>query len=164
MKKYINRNYFWADVFVNQLNVFGIKHVCISPGSRNTPLTLAFAKNKSFKKYIHVDERSSCFFALGLAKQTKKPIVVVTTSGTAVAELYPAIIEAYIQRIPLIICTADRPEYLRNTGANQTINQNNIFSNHIRNFVDFGLPSLAKRDIRALCEKTYKAIENGSEI
>lgn len=164
MKKYINRNYFWAELFVKQLYTFGVKYVCLSPGSRNTPLTLAFAENKSFKKYIHVDERSSCFFALGLSKKIKKPVVVVTTSGTAVAELYPAIIEAYIQRVPLIICTADRPAYLRNTGANQTINQNNIFNNHIRAFVDFGLPSLAKRDLKVYSEKIYNNLEIGSYI
>ena len=74
MKKYINRNYFWAELFVKQLYTFGVKYVCLSPGSRNTPLTLAFAENKSFKKYIHVDERSSCFFALGLSKKIKKPV------------------------------------------------------------------------------------------
>ncbi|MCB9249587.1 MAG: hypothetical protein H6613_14100 [Ignavibacteriales bacterium] len=89
MKKFINRNYFWSSIFVEQLLQFDIKHVCISPGSRNTPLTLAFANNKKFKKYIHVDERSSGFFALGIAKKTNKPVVLVTTSGTAVAELYP---------------------------------------------------------------------------
>ena len=85
MKKFINRNYFWASIFVEQLLQFDIKHVCISPGSRNTPLTLAFANNKKVKKYIHVDERSSGFFALGVAKKINKPVVLVTTSGTAIA-------------------------------------------------------------------------------
>jgi len=154
MKKYINRNFFWADLFIEQLSKLGIKHVCISPGSRNTPLTLAFAQNKKFKKFIHVDERSSGFFALGIAKRIKKPVVLLTTSGTAVAELYPSIIEAYNQRIPLIVCTADRPAYLRETGANQTINQNNIFKNHIREFWDFGLPNLNKKNLMSLVNKT----------
>ena len=164
MKKYINRNYFWADLFISQLSKLGVKHVCISPGSRNTPLTLAFAQNRSFKKYIHVDERSSGFFALGIAKQCKQPVAIVTTSGTAVAELYPSIIEAYIQRVPLIICTADRPEYLRNTGANQTINQNNIFSNHIRSFVDFGLPTLNSKQLKSFCKKVVDSAQIGFEI
>lgn len=163
MKKYINRNFFWADLFVSQLSKLGVRHVCISPGSRNTPLTLAFAQSKSFKKYLHIDERSNGFFALGIAKKCKQPVAIVTTSGTAVAELYPAIIEAFIQRVPLIICTADRPAYLINTGANQTINQNNIFSNHIRCFVDFGLPSLKSQILKSFCKKIVNSIEIGVE-
>lgn len=159
MKKYINRNYFWANLFIEQLAQRGVKHVCISPGSRNTPLTLAFANNKKFKKYVLVDERSNAFFALGLAKALRTPVVIVTTSGTAVAELYPAIIESYIQRIPLIVCTADRPEYLRNCGANQTINQDNIFNNHIRHFIDVGLPEIKKSKLNMLTKKTTKIIE-----
>ena len=153
MKKSINRNFFWTNLLVSQLGKFGIKHVCISPGSRSTPLTLAFAQNKKFKKYVHVDERSSGFFALGIAKETKLPVVLVTSSGTAVAELFPAIIEAEIQRIPLIICTSDRPAFLRNTGANQTINQENIYSNHIKYFWDFGLPVLSAKKIHSFTKK-----------
>lgn len=158
MKKFINRNYFWSNLFADQLYKFGIEHVCISPGSRNTPLTLAFANNKKFKKYIHIDERSSGFFALGIAKKIRNPVVLVTTSGTAVAELYPAVIESFNQRIPLIICTADRPPYLRNTGANQTINQENIYKNHIRFFYDFGLPTLNKKELRNVCKKISEGI------
>ncbi len=164
MKKYINRNYFWASLFVNQLVVLGIENVCISPGSRNTPLTLAFAENKKIKKYIHVDERSSAFFALGLSKKTNKPVAVVTTSGTAVSELYPAIIEAYQQRTPLIICTADRPAYLKNTGANQTINQENIFKNHIRKFTDTGLPNISKNELHSLTKKIVQTINIANKI
>ena len=163
MKKYINRNYFLASLFVKQLETLAIKNVCISPGSRNTPLTLAFAANKKFKKYIHVDERSSGFFALGLAKKNNKPVVLVTTSGTAVAELYPAIIEAYLQRIPLLVCTADRPEYLRNTGANQTINQENIFKNHIRKFLDVGLPNLDKKKLSSFTKSVTEIISIANE-
>ncbi|MCL4548740.1 MAG: thiamine pyrophosphate-binding protein, partial [Bacteroidetes bacterium] len=132
MKLSINRNTVWCDLFVDRLANAGVKYACISPGSRSTALTLAFASNKNIETFPIVDERSSSFFALGLAKKSKSPVAIVTTSGTAVAELYPAIIEAYYQRIPLIICTADRPPILRNSGANQTINQQNIFANHIR--------------------------------
>lgn len=142
MKLSINRNTIWCDLFVKKLSDLGVKYACISPGSRSTPLTLAFAENKSIQTFPIVDERSSSFFALGLAKQSNLPVAVITTSGTAVAELYPAIIEAYYQRVPLIICTADRPQYLRNSGSNQTINQNNIYKNHIRYFADAGLPSV----------------------
>lgn len=142
MKLSVNKNIIWCDVFTNRLNELGVKNVCISPGSRSTPLTYSFATNKNFNTYPIVDERSSAFFALGLAKKSKSPVAIVTTSGTAVAELYPAIIEAYYQRIPLIVCTADRPRRLRGSGANQTINQHNIYKNHIRMFSDVGLPDL----------------------
>lgn len=160
MKLSINRNTFWCDVFVHRLAELGIRYACISPGSRSTPLTLAFASNKSINLFPIVDERSSAFFALGIAKNTKSPVAVVTTSGTAVAELYPAIIEAYYQRVPLIICTADRPPALRNSGANQTINQHNIFKNHIRFFADAGLPNL--KNLNYINDLADKLILNSS--
>ncbi len=154
MKIKINRNTIWCDIFVQRLNELGVSNVCISPGSRSTPLTLAFSSNKNFSVFPIVDERSSAFFALGLAKKLMRPVAVVTTSGTAVAELYPAIIEAFYQRVPLIICTADRPKDLRNKGANQTINQKNIFNNHIRLFKEADLPSLKKlSDIKMIAEE-----------
>lgn len=150
MKKSVNLNYLWSKFSVDQLALYGLKNVCISPGSRSTPLATAFAENKKNKKYVIVDERSSAFFALGLAKQTGQPVAIVTSSGTATANLYPAIIEAYLQRIPLIVCTADRPAYLRNTGTNQTINQNNLYKNHIRYFKDLSLPALSLRSFNSL--------------
>ncbi len=164
MKKLINRNYFWAEVFVEHLTAGGVKHVCISPGSRNTSLTLAFAANKKFKKFVNVDERTNGFFALGLANKLNKPVVLVTTSGTATAELYPAIIEAYQRRIPLIVCTADRPEELQNCGANQTINQKNIYKNHIRKYFEIGLPSVKKIDLLKLKSITRSAVQISSVL
>ncbi len=158
MKKKINLNYFYAQVFVKQLKRLGLKHVCISPGSRNTPLTLAFAAERGIKKHVIVDERSSAFFALGLAKKTSLPVAVLTTSGTATAELYPAIIEAYNSRTPLIIITADRPPELIGTGANQTIKQHNLYANHIRLFEDAGLPKtnhLAIKRLQAKAQELY---------
>lgn len=156
MKIKINRNILWCDVFTNRLSQLGVKDVCISAGSRSTPLTLSFNMNKNFSIYRFVDERSSAFFALGIAKKTKNPVAIVTTSGTAVAELYPAIIEAFYQRIPLIVCTADRPYYLKNIGANQTINQNNIYGNHIRFFYDAGLPEIKNLNkIRKIAENAF---------
>ncbi len=157
MKIPINRNILWADTFVRVLVSCGVKYASLSPGSRNTPLTLAFASNKKIKSFVHVDERSSGFFALGLAKATNTPVAIVCTSGTATAELYPAIIEAYQQRVPLIVCTADRPPELRGRGANQTINQNNLYKNHIRWFYDAGLPEMTIESINKLKEGTNKA-------
>lgn len=135
-----NKNILWAKTFINEAAFQGVKYACISPGSRNTPLTYACITNKKIKSFSIVDERSSGFFALGLAKSTHEPVLLVCTSGTAAAEFYPAIVEACQSKTPLIVCTADRPASLRNTGANQTINQHNIYKNHIRWFIDTGLP------------------------
>ena len=146
----INRNGFWANIFFDQLAECGVKYACISPGSRSTPLTYALSQNKKIKSYVIIDERTSGFFALGLANITNSPVLIITTSGTAAAELYPAIIEAYQNRVPLIICTADRPAYLRNSGANQTINQNHLYNNHVRFFYDTALPTIELKKIKQL--------------
>lgn len=159
MKIKVNRNILWAQIFINQLAELGVRYACISPGSRSTPLTYVLSKNRKIKSFINLDERSSAFFALGLAKSSGKPVIVVTTSGTAVAELYPAIIEAYQQRNPLIICTADRPPEIIGTGANQTINQHNIFKNHIRWFRDLGSPSISDTGLRHLQKMAIKAYQ-----
>jgi 2-succinyl-5-enolpyruvyl-6-hydroxy-3-cyclohexene-1-carboxylate synthase len=167
MKLSVNRNIIWSDLFVQRLADLGVRYACISPGSRSTSLTLAFCSNKKIKTFSIVDERSSAFFALGLAKRTQTPVAVITTSGTAVAELYPAIIEAYYRRIPLIICTADRPSALYNKGANQTINQRNIYKNHIRFFADAGLPDPNKLGyIKQLAEDAIRTsvLENKGPV
>ncbi len=155
MIKKVNRNYFWCTTFVQELASLGVQYACISPGSRNTALTIAFSENKAIKSYVIIDERSSGFFALGLAKASQSPVAIVSTSGTAVAEFYPAIIEAYYHHVPLIVCTADRPPELLNCGANQTINQDNIFRNHIRWYFNLGLPELSVK--RLLNLKTIAA-------
>lgn len=136
----VNRNIIWAAAFINELVNLNVRYACISPGSRNTPLIYACVKSKKLKSFSIIDERVSGFFALGLAKSTLNPVILVCTSGTAAAEFYPAIIEAYQSKTPLIICSADRPASLRNTGANQTINQHNLYKNHIIWFIDAGLP------------------------
>ena len=146
----INRNIFWTDNFFGRLAGLGVKYVCISPGSRSTPLTLSASSNKKLRCFVHIDERSSAFFALGLAKASGKPVVIITTSGTAAAEVYPAVIEAYQQRIPLIVCTADRPPELIGRGANQTIYQHNLYGHHTRFFKDAGLPGISAAGIRRI--------------
>ena len=108
-----------------------IEHIIISPGSRNAPLTIGFTNDPYFQCYSIVDERSAAFFALGIAQQTLKPAALVCTSGSALLNYYPAIAEAYFSNIPLVVISADRPEYLINIGDGQTINQKNVFANHI---------------------------------
>lgn len=108
-----------------------ISNIVISPGSRNAPLTIAFAENPFFNCFSIVDERSAAFFALGMAQQLQEPVVVLCTSGSALLNYYPAVAEAYYSNIPLIVISADRPEYKLGIGDGQTIDQRNVFKNHI---------------------------------
>lgn len=108
-----------------------IKHIVISPGSRNAPLTIGFTENPSFHNYSIVDERCAAFFALGIAQQLRHPVALVCTSGSALLNYYPAIAEAFYSDIPLVVLSADRPAHLIDIGDGQTIRQENVFSNHI---------------------------------
>lgn len=125
-----NINLLWASIFIEELVRHDITEFCIAPGSRSTPLTLAAANHKKVNTHTHFDERGLGFLALGISQESKKPVVIVTTSGTAVANLYPAVIEARQSAIPLIIISADRPAELINCGANQAIDQYAIFANY----------------------------------
>lgn len=120
----------WAEVILEALTRHGVRHVCIAPGSRSTPLTLAAAGNKAFVHHTHFDERGLGHLALGLAKVSGEPVAVIVTSGTAVANLYPALIEAGLTGEKLILLTADRPPELIDCGANQAIRQPGIFASH----------------------------------
>jgi 2-succinyl-5-enolpyruvyl-6-hydroxy-3-cyclohexene-1-carboxylate synthase len=108
-----------------------LKHVVISPGSRNAPLIIGFKNHNQFKTYSITDERSAAFFALGMAQQLKEPVALVCTSGSAVLNYYPAVAEAFYSNIPLLILSADRPKHLIDIGDGQTIRQENVFENHI---------------------------------
>ena len=121
-----------ARILVEELVASGVEAACISPGSRSTPLTLAFADHPDAKVFSHIDERAGSFFALGLAKTSRKPVALVCTSGTALANYFPAIIEASLSRVPLIVLSADRPPELHDCGANQTIHQQEIFGSYVR--------------------------------
>ena len=130
----------WASIFVDELARAGIRSSCMAPGSRSTPLTLAFATHPEIKVYSLLDERSAAFFALGIGLATGQPAALVCTSGTAPANFYPAIIEANYSHIPLLVLTADRPPEIRESGANQTVDQIKMYSDHVRSFVDVALP------------------------
>ena len=136
-----NINLNWSQRISDTFYALGVKHICICPGARNTPLTLSFIKNKKFISTSHIDERSAAFFALGLSKKTGSPSIIITTSGTAVANLYPAIIESNYSKTPIIALTADRPKHDIGVGSNQAIDQNNIFNNNVKEFIDLGLPN-----------------------
>ncbi len=120
----------WASVILEAVRRHGVKHICIAPGSRSTPLTLSAAENPGFTLHTHFDERGLGHLALGLAKAGKDPVAVIVTSGTAVANLYPALIEAGLTGEKLVLLTADRPQELIDCGANQAIRQIGIFASH----------------------------------
>src|ERR1700694_4839829 len=111
---------------------------CTSPGSRSTPLILALARAPGLRAHSHIDERSSGFFALGIAKATGRPVTLACTSGTAAANLAPAVIEASEAAVPLIVLTADRPPELRQSGAGQTIDQIKLYGDAVRWFFEVG--------------------------
>ncbi|MGH1388391.1 2-succinyl-5-enolpyruvyl-6-hydroxy-3-cyclohexene-1-carboxylic-acid synthase [Kordia sp.] len=120
-----------AQTLVSLCIAKGINHVVISPGSRNAPLTLSFSQHPNINAYSIVDERCAAFFALGMAQQLGKPVAVICTSGSAVLNYYPAIAEAYYSNIPVVVISADRPEYLIDVGDGQTIRQKHVFKSHI---------------------------------
>jgi 2-succinyl-5-enolpyruvyl-6-hydroxy-3-cyclohexene-1-carboxylate synthase len=130
----------WAFHLVDQLVLQGVDTFCLSPGSRSTSLVLAIAKHPKAKTMIHYDERGMSFHALGRSKGENKSVVLLVTSGTAVANLFPAIMEAHFSYVPLIVITADRPPELRDCGANQTSDQVKIFQDFIRWQIDLPCP------------------------
>jgi len=133
-----NINYFWGELIVEELVRNGVTKFFIAPGSRSTPLALSVARCQKAEKLIHFDERGLGFYALGVSSAGKDPTVLISTSGTAVANFLPSVIEASKKKVPLIILTADRPPELRKTGSHQTIHQPGIYGNYVR--WDFDLP------------------------
>ena len=130
----------FAATFVDELAAQGVEFACVSPGSRSAPLAMALQRHPRIKVLVHIDERSGSFFAVGLGKAMGKPAVVLSTSGTASAELHAAVVEASYSRTPMIVLTADRPPELQGVGANQAIDQQRLFGSATRWFYDPGVP------------------------
>ena len=156
----MNPNILYARLFVNSLVTAGLKSVVISPGSRSTPLTLAFEAHPQIKTFLHIDERGAGFYALGMALASEKPVALVCTSGTAVSNYLPAIVEAQMSQVPLLILTGDRPHELRHSGANQTIDQVKIFSDQVLWSVDMPIPQadapeIALRHVQTTAVRAY---------
>ena len=131
-----------AGVLVDELIANGVTDVVLAPGSRNAPLSMALAAADAagrLRLHVRIDERTAGFLALGLARGSGRPAVVVTTSGTAVANLHPAVLEAHHGGVPLLLLTADRPPRLRDVGANQTVDQTRLFGPALRFFHEFGV-------------------------
>src|SRR6266513_1991196 len=134
----INRTYAPLQAFVDELARCGMTHAVTSPGSRNAPLALSLAGDPRLRAVSVLDERSAGFFALGMAKATGRPVAVTCTSGSAAANLLPAVVEAHEARVPLLVLTADRPPELRETGAGQAIDQLKLYGSATRWFFEVG--------------------------
>jgi 2-succinyl-5-enolpyruvyl-6-hydroxy-3-cyclohexene-1-carboxylate synthase len=126
----------------------GMEHACTSPGSRNTPIVLGIARDPRLHAWSHIDERSAGFFAVGAARASGKPVAVTCTSGTAAANLLPAVIEAHEGGVPLIVLTADRPPELRDVGAGQTIDQLKLYGGAVKWFCELGVPEATPEQLR----------------
>ncbi len=136
----------------------GLEAVCIAPGSRSTPLTVAFAAHPEIDVYSHLDERSAAYFALGRARRTGEPTALVCTSGTAAANFHPAVMEADRARVPLLVLTADRPHELRDSGANQTVDQVKLYGDAVRWDAELPDPEADERKVRTLRTTAARAL------
>src|SRR5467141_2697414 len=132
-------NVAWASRFVSALHAAGVRDALLCSGSRSAPVALAFDRSP-IRTRVCLDERAAGFFALGLAKASRRPVALVCTYGSAAANFFPAIVEASSARVPLIVATADRPSEHRDTGAPQTIDQIKLFGDLVRWFVEVGTP------------------------
>ena len=149
---------------VDELVAAGVTEVVVCPGSRSTPLALATRAHPGLRVRVLLDERSAGFFALGLARASRRPVAVVVTSGTAVANLLPAVVEASLARVPLVLLTADRPPELRDRGAPQTIDQVRIFGGHVRWFAELPLLDGApdtRRHVRSVIGRAVAIARGG---
>src|SRR5258708_9564945 len=154
----------FAATFVDELAVQGVESACVSPGSRSAALAMALQRHPKTNVFMKIDERSGSFFGVGLAKATGRPVVLLSTSGSAAAEFPPAVVEAFRSHTPLIVITADRPPELRDVGANQAIDQQRLFGTAVRWFFDPGPPieaPNAARLWRRLAARAYAEALNG---
>ncbi|NHN58632.1 MULTISPECIES: 2-succinyl-5-enolpyruvyl-6-hydroxy-3-cyclohexene-1-carboxylic-acid synthase [Halorussus] len=159
-----NRNTLWARGLVAELAAAGVEAVCVAPGSRSTPLTVAFAEHPDVRVFSHLDERSAAFFALGRAKRTGEPTPLVCTSGTAAANFHPAVIEANRARVPMLVLTADRPPELRDSGANQTVDQEKLYGDAVRWYADLPEPEPEARKLRSLRTTAARAVAESTGV
>ncbi len=145
---------------VDEWAKLGLTDAVICPGSRSTPLVVPLAHR--LRTHVRLDERSAAFYALGLAKATRRPVLICVTSGTAGAELHPAVVEAHHARVPLIVCTADRPPELHHTGASQTIEQDRLFTVEARWYGNPGVPAAGQEETwRPLAARAVAASLHG---
>ena len=151
-------SFIWTSHLIRAFYDQGVRHAIISPGSRSTPIILALANHPGFEKYIVLDERSAAFTALGIAKDSGIPALLVCTSGTAAANYFPAVIEAKESGSPMIILSADRPPHLRGTGSSQTIDQIKLYGDQAVFFHEAGEPVMKRQDLNRLQSVADQAV------
>jgi 2-succinyl-5-enolpyruvyl-6-hydroxy-3-cyclohexene-1-carboxylate synthase len=144
--------------FVDGLAEAGVRHVCACPGSRSTPLAIELARQRRIKLWMHLDERSAAYFGLGLARALRGPVGLLATSGSAAANFFPAITEANLSRVPLVVLTADRPHELRDNGAAQTIDQLRLYGPHVKWFFDLPEPDGSQAQVQHLASVAARAV------
>jgi 2-succinyl-5-enolpyruvyl-6-hydroxy-3-cyclohexene-1-carboxylate synthase len=154
-----NVNSLWGSVLAQTLARCGVTHAVISPGSRSTPVTFALAAHPAIEAIPVLDERSAAFFALGLARQHRHPVVLLCTSGTAGANYFPAIIEAQESGVPLLVITADRPPEMRDSASGQTIDQQKLFGSHVNFHHELAVPEASLRQLAYLRQTVTHAVE-----
>ncbi len=159
-----NPTYAYVNAFVDELQRSHVDNVVICPGSRSTPLAMAFAANPAIHIWMHIDERSAAFFALGMAKRLQQPVALLCTSGTAAANFFPAIVEANLTHIPLLVLTADRPPELRDCGAPQAIDQNRLYGTHVKWFVEVALPEATNAALRYVRTIANRAVARARAV
>ena len=159
-----NRNFVFSKVFVDELARSGVQHACISPGSRSTPLVMSLAQQSSIKTWIHLDERSAAYFALGIARALGKTVVILATSGTAPANLFPAVVEAHYSHAPVLIVTADRPPDQWEWGANQTIDQTRMYGSHAKWSVNMPMPEVTPDLLRYARAMACRAVSTTIQL
>lgn len=155
-----NLNTLWASIIAETLFRCGLKTAIVCPGSRSAPLAIAFAQHPSIEAIPVLDERSASFFALGIAKRTHRPVVLICTSGSAGANFYPAIIEARESRVPLLVLTADRPPELRDCNAGQAIDQQKLFGHFPNYYCELALPELALSRLQYLRQRLAQCYQH----
>jgi 2-succinyl-5-enolpyruvyl-6-hydroxy-3-cyclohexene-1-carboxylate synthase len=154
-----NVNSLWGSVLAETLARCGVTHAVVSPGSRSTPVTFALAAQPGIEAIPVLDERSAAFFALGLARQHRRPAVLLCTSGTAGANYFPAIIEAQESGVPLLVITADRPPEMRDSASGQTIDQQKLFGDHVNFHHELAVPEASLRQLAYLRQMVAHAVE-----
>lgn len=159
MLDFRNTNSLWGSVLVETLHRLGVTHAVISPGSRSTPLTMAFAAHPEIESIPVLDERSAAFFALGLARRFRRPVVLLCTSGTAGANYFPAVIEAQESGVPLLVITADRPPEMRECRSGQTIDQQKLYGSHVNFYHELAVPVASRPMLGYLRQTISHAVE-----
>ncbi|MES3517092.1 MAG: 2-succinyl-5-enolpyruvyl-6-hydroxy-3-cyclohexene-1-carboxylic-acid synthase [Natronomonas sp.] len=153
-----NINTLWGRIIAEELAASGVDSAVLAPGSRSTPLTVAIAEHPDIEALSLLDERSGSFFGLGRAKRTGRPTALVCTSGTALGNFHPAVVEAANARIPLVALTADRPPELQDSGANQTIDQEDFYGDAVRDYRTLPEPEATERKLRSLRVAVCRAV------